>query len=352
MQAYAIVSSAEQERFDTIDEIAAVDSTSGQFTILLYEDASQVTAEIGDEVIVVVEDTEGDFLAETEITVLDSHITSTLIPANLTIESQPTRLFEVAGVGEIGLQLPDLGTRVTTSITAAPQQEVEAILPATIDLAQRMPEQMIRIEISGEGVDTGIDGDFKDSPLTISLPFSHGEQAADTVVLLSEAVGEQPAQLEMLATTQSENQLTADLYHLSYLLTVKNQAPTIVDGWQAAISTQLEGAQPVRRVTAGSDSITIDLQQIFSDEDLSWGDDLVYQLSLMGTDLVSVEDATALTDQGGTAEAFGSGGITGSTEAGVTADYRLEEAQLRLKPTSDKSREGEVVVTLHAVDVN
>ncbi|MDP6999905.1 MAG: hypothetical protein QF569_27880, partial [Candidatus Poribacteria bacterium] len=40
MQAYAIVSSAEQERFDTIDEIAAVDSTSGQFTILLYEDAS------------------------------------------------------------------------------------------------------------------------------------------------------------------------------------------------------------------------------------------------------------------------------------------------------------------------
>jgi hypothetical protein len=300
----------------------------------------------------VAEDADGDFLAEAEKVIQASDIASATVTLNLTIEIQPTRLFEVAGVGEIGLQLPDLGTRVTTSITAAPQQEVAAILPETVDLTQRMPEQMIRIEISGEGVDTGIDGNFKDSPLTVSLPFSPGQQAADTMVLLSEAVGDQPAQLEMLATTQSENQLTADLYHLSYLLTVKNQAPTVVDGWQAAISTQLEGEQPVRRVTAGSDSIIINLQQIFSDEDLSWGDELVYQLSLLGADLVRVEGAIALTGQGGTAEAFGSGGITGSTEAGDTADYRLESAQLRLKPTSDKSREGEVVVTLHAVDVN
>ena len=68
----------------------------------------------------------------------------------------------------------------------APQQEVEAILPDTIDLAQCMPQQIIKIEITGESVDTGVAGVFESSPLTISRPFTPGEQVADAMVLLSD----------------------------------------------------------------------------------------------------------------------------------------------------------------------
>ena len=58
----------------------------------------------------------------------------------------------------------------------------------------------------------------------------------------------------------------------------------------------------MRGVTVGGSNIEINLQRIFNDSDLSWGDHLLYQSSRADIDLVSMEGAFALTDQGSTAE--------------------------------------------------
>ena len=60
-------------------------------------------------------------------------------------------------------------------------------------------------EIAGESVGIRVAGVFESSPLVVNRPFTPGEQAANAMVLLAEPVDDQPAQLEMLATTRSEN---------------------------------------------------------------------------------------------------------------------------------------------------
>ena len=352
MYAYATVYSDNQERFNTLDDIVPVDTTSGEFTILLYEDVSQVTAEIENKVVVTIEDDVGNFLAETKTIVSDSHITSTIISAGLTIEDQPTRTFEVVGVGNIGLQLPDVGTRLTTKIESAQQEDVEAILPASLDLAQRTPEQMIKIEVAGDTLDTGIGGNFQETPLRISLPFISDDQVADTIVLLSEPTEDQESRIEILATEQGEDNLTADLYHLSYLLTIKNQSPRLIDDWQTTIISNSVQDSTTIDVNAGDEDIEIDLQLIFTDDDLDWGDNLIYQLSLPDTNLISVPDAVALDSQSGFEYTDEAQEITQLNRTEFSPDFETDNTQLKIELTKEKSQEGEVSILLRAVDIN
>ena len=171
-----------------------------------------------------------------------------------------------------------------------------------------------------KGVNTGPGGIFEDTPLVIEIPFTTGN--VDVIALVSA-----DQSVEVLETEEDGDILRAELTHLSYVVTMKNAAPSYdsakaVEALEEIGATVSESGPVALEVMAGDEDQLLDLSRVFSDSDLTIGDQLSYQISVENSALLSVSES--------------------ETEVG----------KLVLDFIDDKSQEGTTEVTIQSTDTN
>ena len=198
----------------------------GNYQLFLFDSENQLVVRENNDLIVSLLNANSKIINEKTITINQEIIRLAQVSVPLPYVERMSKKIAVEGIGEIEIDLPRLNTKFRPTIEIATEVQLMEALPAELDPSELTGiETILKIEI--KGVDTSRDtGVFANSPLTIGLPFNPEKtDPVDTIALVSDEI------IEMLETetVSTELLLKADVYHLSYLVTLRNQMPMVTE---------------------------------------------------------------------------------------------------------------------------